>query len=379
MAIGRGTLYRRNGQWVINFTVNGTRERRTIGPNRRMAERALQKLMTEAVEGRYFKKRDLGRLPFSEFGQLYLDRVVPHMKSARTERTRVLSWMKHFGSRPLGQITRAEIEEWQRQSRMRVRPATSNRLLGRLRRIFNVAVNWDLLEESPMKNFKMLAENNARHRFLSVEECDRLLRACISPRVRAVVEIALHTGMRLGEILGLCWQDVDFSTGLILIRHSKNGHSRHIPMDSAIVALLKTYPHHQSSDVVFANANGQQFKGVREGFTNACKRARFSDLHFHDLRHTFASQWVMASGDLYLLRDVLGHQAITMTQRYAHLSPQFKRSAVNLLDKIFTSSPTPLSAPSETIPGTIPVTPASQATLSAQMPVAQSATDAVLP
>jgi integrase len=279
--------------------------------------------------------------------------------------------MKHFRSRPLGQITRAEIEELQRQSRIKVRPATTNRNLGRLRRMLNVAVNWDLLEESPMKNFKMLAEHNARHRFLSVQECDRLLQACISRRVRAVVEVALHTGMRLGEILGLNWQDIDFSTGLILIRNPKNGHSRHIPMDSAVVSLLKDYPRHPNSDLVFANANGQKFKGVREGFTNACKRAGLTDLHFHDLRHTFASQWVMAGGDLYLLRDVLGHKAITMTQRYAHLSPQFKRSAVNLLDKIFTSSPrTGSIRPEATLVG-IPVTPASQAVSATQVGIAE--------
>jgi integrase/recombinase XerD len=63
----------------------------------------------------------------------------------------------------------------------------------------------------------------------------------------------------------------------------------------------------------FATANGTKFKGVRDGFKNACNRAGLSDLHFHDLRHTFASQWVMAGGDLYLLKEILGHKSIVMT------------------------------------------------------------------
>ncbi len=361
MANGRGTVYMRAGQWTIGFTVNGRRVREKIGGNKRFAEMVLKKRMTEALENRYFSKRNFGRMPFREFAQLYLDRIVPQMKSARSERIRVLCWMKHFGSRPLGQITRTEIEEFQRQSRAKQRPATINRNLGRLRRMLNVAVNWGLLEESPMKGLKFLAENNSRHRYLSVPECDRLLQACISPRVRAIVAIALHTGMRLGEILNLRFGDVNFPAGLILIRDSKNGQPRHIPMDATVLDLLTNYPRHPTSDLVFANGSGTRFKGVREGFGNACKRAGLTDLHFHDLRHTFASQWVMAGGDLYLLKDVLGHKSITMTQRYAHLSPQFKKSAVNLLDKIFMTAPKCHNPVSEVIPGQLPVTPASQA------------------
>ena len=186
MANGRGTVYMRNGQWTINFTVNGKRVRDAIGRSRRIAERVLQMRMTEAMENRYFKKRDMGRMPFQELAQMYLDRVVPQMKSARSERIRVLWWMRHFGSRPIGQITRTEIEEFQRHSRVKLRPATVNRNLGRLRRLLNVAVNWGLLEESPMKGLKFLPENNRRHRYLSVPESEKLVKACISPRVRAI-------------------------------------------------------------------------------------------------------------------------------------------------------------------------------------------------
>ncbi len=361
MANGRGTVYMRNGQWTINFTVNGKRVRETIGGTRRIAERVLQARLAEAMENRYFKKRDMGRIPFRDLGQLYLDRVVPHMKSARSERIRVLCWMKHFGSRLIGQITRTEIEELQRQSRANLRPATVNRNLGRLRRLLNVAVSWGLLDESPMKNLKFLPENNRRHRYLSVPESENLVNACISPRVCAIVELCLHTGLRLGEILNLRFQDIDFPAGLILIRDSKNGQPRHIPMDSTVVDLLSNYSRHPMSDLVFASASGTKLKSVRDGFKNACNRAGLSDLHFHDLRHTFASQWVMAGGDLYLLKEILGHKSIVMTQRYAHLSPQFTRSAVNLLDKIFVKSPQHLGTVPEAVPAQPPVTPASQA------------------
>jgi site-specific recombinase XerD len=74
---------------------------------------------------------------------------------------------------------------------------------------------------------------------------------------------------------------------------------------------------------------------IRGAFKNACERASISDLHFHDLRHTFASHWMMAGGDLYVLKSILGHKSIVMTQRYAHLSPEFKRAAVDRMDNIW--------------------------------------------
>src|SRR5579864_5797095 len=104
-----GTLYQRQagGPWCIQFTANGRRVRETVGPNKRVAERVLSLRMTQVLENRYFPpSRVLGRLPFNQFAQQYIDRVVPLLKSVRTERNRVNSWVKVFGARPLGQIPR---------------------------------------------------------------------------------------------------------------------------------------------------------------------------------------------------------------------------------------------------------------------------------
>src|SRR6185312_17235535 len=111
MGNGNGTIYRRGNTWTIGFTVNGQRVREAIGSSKRMAEMVLSKRISDALQGMYFpQKRNLGRTPFKQFAETYLERVVPLMKSVRTEKTRVLRWIRHFGNRPLGQITRAEIE-----------------------------------------------------------------------------------------------------------------------------------------------------------------------------------------------------------------------------------------------------------------------------
>src|SRR6266566_4550558 len=373
-----GTIYRRGQSWCVGFTVNGRRVRETVGPNKRIAERVLSLRMTQVLENRYFPpNRQLGRMPFKDFAQMYLERESPLLKSIRTERNRVLAWAREFGTRPLGQITRAEMETWRRKKMTTCRPATINRDLSRLRRMFSLAVEWELLEESPMTGIRFLRENNARTRYLSLEESNRLIASCIAPHIRALVTIALHSGMRLGEILNLRWHDLDFAAGFILVRDSKNGESRQVPTDATLSALFRAYPHRPSTDLVFSSSSGGHIVDVRTGFQNAGKRAGLIDLHFHDLRHTFASQFVMAGGDLYILKEILGHKSITMTQRYAHLSPTYKIKAIDRMNTLWAGA-TPQASTSEMLPESSSVTAASQALHQDTPPAFTPATDAAL-
>jgi len=375
--MGNGTIYKRGNSWCVGFTVNGRRVRETVGPNKKIAQKVLSLRMAQVLENRYFPpSRQVGRMPFNEFVQIYLERVVSLMKSIRTERNRVKRWVKDLGMRPIGQITRAEIESWRREKMSRCKPATINRDLSRLRHMLNIAMEWELLEKSPMQGMKFLRENNARTRYLSVDECHRLIDSCMAPHIRAIVTVALHTGMRLGEILNLRWQDLDFSSGFILVRDSKNGQARQVPMDSMISTLLRSWP--RLSDLVFTSVlTGGRIVDVRTGFLNACKRAGLTDLHFHDLRHTFASQFVMSGGSLYTCQRVLGHKAINMTQRYAHLSPTYKIKAIDRMNTLWAGA-TPQASTSEVLPENSSVTPASHAAYKGTLAPAQSRNDAGL-
>src|SRR6266702_3816614 len=377
--MGNGTIYRRGHSWCVGFTVNGRRVRETVGPNKKIAEKVLSLRMAQVLENRFFPpSRALGRMPFNEFAQMYLERAVSLMKSIRTERNRVKRWVKDLGMRPIGRITRAEIESWRREKMSRCKPATINRDLSRLRHMLNIAVEWELLEKSPMQGMKFLRENNARTRYLSVGECHRLIDSCIAPHIRAIVTVALHTGMRLGEILNLRWQDLDFSSGFILVRDSKNGQARQVGIDSMISTLLRSWPRLSDQDIVFTSVmTGGRIVDIRAGFLNACKRAGITGLHFHDLRHTFASQFVMAGGDLYILKEILGHKSITMTQRYAHLSPTYKIRAIDRMNTLWAGAQ-PQTNPSEVLSESSSVTPASHAAYKGTLAPAQSRNDAGL-
>src|SRR6059058_4405066 len=376
--MGSGTIYKRGNSWCVGFVVNGRRVRETVGPNKRIAERVLSLRMTQVLENRYFPpNRQLGRMPFKDFAQMYLEREGALLKSIRTERNRVLAWAREFGSRSLGQITREEIEAWRRNKMTKCRPATINRALSRLRRMFSLGVEWELLEESPLARIRFLRENNARTRYLSLQECQRLIASCIAPHIRALVGVALHSGMRLGEILNLRWYDLDFASGFILVRDSKNGESRHVPMDATLSALFRAYPHRLGTDLVFSSSRGGRIVDVRTGFLNSCKRVGLTDLHFHDLRHTFASQFVMAGGDLYILKEILGHKSITMTQRYAHLSPTYKIKAIDRMNTLWAGAK-PQPSTSEILPEAPSVTAASQAAYQDTLQALTPATDAAL-
>jgi hypothetical protein len=115
--VSRGTVYLRGKTWTIGYTVGGRRVREAIGTNRQMAEAVLKKRIVQALEGRHFDVRNEGRIPFSEFATIYAERCISVLKSAKTERDRVQFWVREFGSRPIGQISRAELQDWQARKR----------------------------------------------------------------------------------------------------------------------------------------------------------------------------------------------------------------------------------------------------------------------
>ncbi len=143
------------------------------------------------------------------------------------------------------------------------------------------------------------------------------------------------------------------------VRESKNGQARHVPMDITVRELFCNYPRRSVTSLIFAGASGTRLTDIRVGFQNACARAGISDLHFHDLRHTFASQFMMAGGELYVLKEILGHKSINMTQRYSHLSPAYKVKAIDRMNTLWLRLGAVLHS-SKTLPEPTPVTTASQ-------------------
>jgi len=192
-----------------------------------------------------------------------------------------------------------------------------------------------MVEEETLKRVrkvKLLPKNNRRLRYLSKEECQKLIDAC-DPHLRPIVITALNTGMRKAEILNLRCDQVDLKHGFILLEITKNGERREIPINHTLRKTLMALPRCLDTPYVFFDLRtGKPYKNIKRSFASTCKRAGIKDFRFHNLRHTFASHLVMAGVDLTTVKELLGHKTLTMTLRYAHLAPSHKIKAVNVLD-----------------------------------------------
>lgn len=179
----------------------------------------------------------------------------------------------------------------------------------------------------------MECEAEGRLRWLTAEEATRLLEACRDSRnenLTDLVEFALFTGMRRGEVLGLTWESVDRARGVVLLdsTSTKSKRRREVPLNSRADAVLARRSS-KSPGWVFGTRRWDHF---RTAWESAVARAKVVDFRFHDLRHTFASWAVQRGATLQEVKDLLGHHSLAMTLRYGHLAPEHLRTAVARLD-----------------------------------------------
>jgi len=241
-----------------------------------------------------------------------------------------------FGNHDVNDLNTREIEQWQSRRLKYNKPSTVNRFLATLKHMVNKGTQWGMASDSALKqirNVKLLPENNRRLRFLSIEECQRLIECCHKD-LKPIVVVALNTGMRRSEIFNLKWEQVDLRHGFILLDVTKNGERREIPINTTLEYLFKEMPHSAESEYVFAGKTGKPLTDIKKGFHTALRKAGISDFRFHDLRHCVASHLVMNGIDLTSVKEILGHKSLAMTMRYAHLAPGHKKKAVHVLDRL---------------------------------------------
>jgi integrase len=215
-------------------------------------------------------------------------------------------------------------------------PATVNRELQVLSKVFAMAYDNGLVETNPMRRVHKLREAPGRERYLTDEEEKKLFAVLIGRRahLRPIVVVALQTGLRQGEILGLKWEHVDFDQKTIFVAHTKTGRPRRIPMSKSVDVELRLLKQDASSDEhVFSYARtGLKLTTFRHAWEGACKQAWISGLRFHDLRHTFATRLRSKGVHEMDIMSLLGHTTLQMTSRYTHAMPQNLRIAVDSLN-----------------------------------------------
>lgn len=168
------------------------------------------------------------------------------------------------------------------------------------------------------------------------EQYPSLTNLVFADHLQPMIELTMNTGLRRGELFQIRWSDLSLSLSVLTIRGSisKNGRSRSIPLNRRAVEVLRAWSEQlgDTSGLVFPGEEGRAFTTLKTAWTNLRDEAKLVDFRWHDFRHTFASNLVIAGVSRDMVQDLLGHQDAKMTKRYAHLSPQVKADAVAKLD-----------------------------------------------
>jgi len=258
-----------------------------------------------------------------------------------------------FGGMRLDEIRVAQIEDFKADMRKKVSgkgkrkkplsPKTINNALTCLRKLLATAAEQGVIEHVP--SIKWLKVEKPPFDFLSFDEAERLISSA-EPEWRTMVALALKSGLRLGELMGLQWSDLDLTTGRLTVRRNiwrgvtntpKGGRSRTVDLPATMVRMLKEH-RHLKGPYVFSDTTGAPLTEgdckwpLRRALTRAGISRDEGLIGWHDLRHTYASHLVMRGTPLKVVQELLGHSTIEMTMKYAHLSPEAKQQAVQCLD-----------------------------------------------
>lgn len=248
------------------------------------------------------------------------------------------------------------------------KPSTANRKMGSISGVFSRAVEWDYLPASPLEKIKQLkVDSLGRIRYLSKDEAkalrdaldarEELIRAerdsanewraqrkrkplpdlralAFADHLKPMVLLSLNTGMRRGEVFNLPWHDVNMTAKTLTVagEGTKTSETRHIPLNAEALATLQGWKDQATgSGYIFPGEDDKPMTDVKTAWLELLKNAGIVGFRWHDMRHDFASRLVMAGVPLNTVRDLLGHTDIKMTLRYAHLAPDSKAAAVELI------------------------------------------------
>lgn len=345
----------------VQIRVKGRPAESETFPNRREAEAWAKSIESAIREGRHFPHAASRRVTFDALAKDYAETVLAEFdEQERSTRIRHLEcWSKHFSGLSLAEITADKISRARdavaaetftrgkprkdRKTGEMVPPkayrrsgATVNRYLATLSHALSFAVKERrLIDRNPVADITRKKEARGRTRFLSDGERADLLEACTKSDwapLHALVLLAITTGARRGELLSLRWADVDLKAARALVRDTKNGEQRTLPLAGKALDALRALKLQNSarSQYVFPAPNGRDEPAAHvDGYWyTALEAAGIEDFHFHDLRHTTASMLAAQGASLLEIADVLGHKTLAMVKRYSHLVVDHKAKVI---------------------------------------------------
>lgn len=374
-------LFLRGCTWWMSFTYQGEHWRKsTKSTNKAKAQEIYDILKGKIASGTWHPEtldtvEDKKEFAFAELVAMHDEWAAPRHKAWKQSGRCMSNHLSEcLGDILLDDFTAMHVEQFQSAELARGKsPAYINRQVTLLKAMFTKAVDWNMTTDDILRRVrkvKALKGVVKRLRYLSRHESMALVSAC-DTHLKPIVMTALLTGMRKGEILDLKWNNVDLRHGFILLDKTKNGDRREIPINNTLRGILTDLTRRLDIEYVFYDrSNGKPYGDIKKSWASAKRRAEvqkctkcdyqkakdaagdemtycpicnsemmlkkgIEDFHFHDLRHTFASQMIMAGVDITTVSRLLGHKSLKMTLRYSHLSPAHNVEALKKMDAFF--------------------------------------------
>lgn len=343
----RDGIYQRKDRpgtwWASWIDASGARRRRKLEAHTLQQARSL----LNAEKARVEKILTLGYAPPSaESFTAVAKRYLKHQKArltpaAYTREDGIIE--KHlkpfFGeTTKLASVRRADVQRFVTERSGEVSAASVTKELNVLKHLMSLAVEWELVPVNVAHGVKSPKAPAGRVRYLQPGELKAVLEAC-PEWLRPIAGLAVSTGMRRGEILGLRWLDVDVKNSRLMLPQSKNGEGRIVYLNELALQALSAVPVPRDAKPTDRIFRGESIspENVSLSFLRACRSAEIHDFRFHDLRHTAASWMRMKGADIHTVAVLLGHKDLRMAARYQHLSPAHLSDAVKLLDQTFSA------------------------------------------
>ena len=324
-------LFQRGDNWWIRWTCPyGHEHREKVGPKgaarelyqrRKVAVKAESFCLTEAVA----RQRQEQDNVFADVAKRYLEWAVEHRPRSLTFRVSSLNHLvQAFGSKPLDSITGENVEAYQkRRQQDGVKPATINRERATLSHLFEMSRKWGLTQSNPVSGTDPLPEANEHPRPLSHEEEERLF-AVLPEHYKPIVTLALHTGLRLGELRAQEWRDVDLASGTLLVTRPKSKQRESIPLNAVAFAILAALE--QEGPLLFPTMP----KKMSDLFIKYVRKAGIEGATFHCLRDTYISRLAQTCNTPTLMA-LARHRDYKTTRRYVRIDGAHLKQAVEQL------------------------------------------------